>query len=167
MENNSSWSFGEKKVTLSTHNDLILDLKNVNVKFKVEDDTLHILRDVSLSLPRGSFLCVVGESGCGKSVTAQAIVQLLPDNGQISSGKIEFTTDNQVVELNTLEKYGKQMRDIRGGKIGMIFQEFALIERLSVLTNVLVGRLAYVPSAPSILVSLRTASPAMPPGAGL
>lgn len=103
--------------------DLILDLKNVNVKFKVEDDTLHILRDVSLSVPRGSFLCVVGESGCGKSVTAQAIVQLLPDNGQISSGEILFSEDNQVVALNELEKFGKQMRDIRGGKIGMIFQD--------------------------------------------
>ena len=106
-----------------TKDDLILDLKNVNVKFKVEDDTLHILRDVSLSVPRGSFLCVVGESGCGKSVTAQAIVQLLPDNGQISSGEILFSPDIQVVELNTLEKFGKQMRDIRGGKIGMIFQD--------------------------------------------
>ena len=103
--------------------DLILDLKNVNVKFKVEDNTLHILRDVSLSVPRGSFLCVVGESGCGKSVTAQAIVQLLPDNGQVSSGEILFSDDNQVVALNELEKFGKQMRDIRGGKIGMIFQD--------------------------------------------
>ena len=123
MENDGDWSFREKKVTLSTHNDLILDLKNVNVKFKVEDDTLHILRDVSLSVPRGSFLCVVGESGCGKSVTAQAIVQLLPDNGQISSGQILFQDNDDVVELNKLEKFGSQMRGVRGGKIGMIFQD--------------------------------------------
>ena len=102
---------------------MILDIKNVNVKFKVEDDTLHILRDVSLSVPRGSFLCVVGESGCGKSVTAQAIVQLLPDNGEISSGEIIFSPNGRPVELNKLEKFGKQMRDIRGGKIGMIFQD--------------------------------------------
>lgn len=106
-----------------TQKDLILDLKNVNVKFKVEDDTLHILRDVSLSVPRGSFLCVVGESGCGKSVTAQAIVQLLPDNGEISSGKILFSPGDEDIELNKLEKFGKQMRDIRGAKIGMIFQD--------------------------------------------
>ena len=107
----------------STNQDLILDLKSVNVKFKVEDDTLHILRDVSLSIPRGSFLCVVGESGCGKSVTAQAIVQLLPDNGEVSSGDILFSQGDKVVELNKLEKFGKQMRDIRGAKIGMIFQD--------------------------------------------
>lgn len=106
-----------------TQKDLILDLKNVNVKFKVEDDTLHILRDVSLSVPRGSFLCVVGESGCGKSVTAQAIVQLLPDNGEISSGQILFSPGDEEIELNKLEKFGKQMRDIRGAKIGMIFQD--------------------------------------------
>ena len=123
MEENISWSFREKKVNLSTDKDLILDLKNVNVKFKVEAETLHILRDVSLSVPRGSFLCVVGESGCGKSVTAQAIVQLLPDNGEISSGNILFSQSEQVVELNKLEKFGKQMRDIRGAKIGMIFQD--------------------------------------------
>ena len=104
MEDNVTRSHREKKVSLSTDKDLILDLKSVNVKFKVEDDTLHILRDVSLSVPRGSFLCVVGESGCGKSVTAQAIMQLLPDNGEISSGDILFSQGNQVLELNKLEK---------------------------------------------------------------
>ena len=123
MENYVNWSFWEQKVIQPTQNDLILDLQNVNVKFKVEDDTLHILRDVSLSVPRGSFLCVVGESGCGKSVTAQAIVQLLPDNGEVSSGKIIFSPGAENVELNKLEKFGKQMREIRGGKIGMIFQD--------------------------------------------
>jgi ABC-type dipeptide/oligopeptide/nickel transport system ATPase component len=47
-------------MALQKDNDLILDLKNVNVRFNVEDGQLHILRDVSLSVPRGSFLCVVG-----------------------------------------------------------------------------------------------------------
>lgn len=103
--------------------DNILELRDVNVSFEVEDGQLHILRDVSLTLPRGSFLCVVGESGCGKSVTAQAIVQLLPDNGSIDSGTITFNSDGESVELNSLEKFGKQMRSIRGGKIGMIFQD--------------------------------------------
>ena len=123
MENYVNRSFWEQKLIQPTQNDLILDLQNVNVKFKVEDEILHILRDVSLSVPRGSFLCVVGESGCGKSVTAQAMVQLLPDNGEVSSGKIIFSPDSESVELNQLEKFGKQMREIRGGKIGMIFQD--------------------------------------------
>lgn len=103
--------------------DMILELKDVNVRFNVEDGQLHILRDVSLSVPRGSFLCIVGESGCGKSVTAQAIVQLLPDNGQISDGEILFNPNNEAIKLNSLEKFGKQMRGLRGAKIGMIFQD--------------------------------------------
>jgi len=103
--------------------DSILELHDVNVKFDVQDGSLHILRDVSLTVPRGSFLCIVGESGCGKSVTAQSIIQLLPDNGGVSSGNVYFNSGSEVVEVNTLEKFGKQMRSIGGGKIGMIFQD--------------------------------------------
>ncbi len=110
-------------MTQTNLNEMILELKDVNVEFTVEDGKLHILRDVSLSVPKGSFLCVVGESGCGKSVTAQAIVQLLPDNGHIKSGDVLFTQGGEVVKLNTLEKFGKQMRGYRGAKIGMIFQD--------------------------------------------
>lgn len=101
----------------------ILELKNVNVKFQTESGTLHVLRDVSLVVPQGSFLCIVGESGCGKSVTAQSIIQLLPDNGSISSGEILFKRDQETIKLNSLEKFGPQMRSIRGAKIGMIFQD--------------------------------------------
>lgn len=101
----------------------ILELKDVNVSFAVESSNLHILRDVSLQVPRGSFLCIVGESGCGKSVTAQAIVQLLPDNGRVDSGSIKYFEDGQTTELNKLEKFGTQMRSFRGAKIGMIFQD--------------------------------------------
>ena len=101
----------------------ILELRDVNVRFGVESGELHILRDVSLTVPKGSFLCVVGESGCGKSVTAQAVVQLLPDNGSVTSGNIMFRTGDEHIELNTLEKFGRRMRGIRGGKIGMIFQD--------------------------------------------
>ena len=101
----------------------ILELKDVNVSFTVESNTLHILRDVSLDLPKGSFLCVVGESGCGKSVTAQAIVQLLPDNGRVDSGSIYFYDKDEKLEVNKLEKFGSRMRGLRGAKIGMIFQD--------------------------------------------
>ena len=101
----------------------ILELKDVNVSFTVESSSLHILRDVSLQVPRGSFLCIVGESGCGKSVTAQAIVQLLPDNGRVDSGLISYYENDQATELNKLEKFGREMRSFRGAKIGMIFQD--------------------------------------------
>ncbi|MBU3645825.1 MAG: ABC transporter ATP-binding protein [Candidatus Nanopelagicaceae bacterium] len=101
----------------------ILELKDVNVTFNVEAGQLHILRDVSLEVPKGSFLCVVGESGCGKSVTAQAIVQLLPDNGKVESGSINFYDQGEKLEINKLEKFGSRMRGLRGAKIGMIFQD--------------------------------------------
>lgn len=101
----------------------ILELKDVNVTFNVEAGKLHILRDVSLEVPKGSFLCVVGESGCGKSVTAQAIVQLLPDNGKVESGSINFYDQGEKLEINKLEKFGARMRGLRGAKIGMIFQD--------------------------------------------
>lgn len=103
--------------------DSILELRDVNVHFTGEIGVVHILRDVSLTVPRGSFLCVVGESGCGKSVTAQAIVQLLPDNGSISSGEILFNVGEKPVQLNSLTKFGPQMRSVRGAQIGMIFQD--------------------------------------------
>lgn len=101
----------------------ILELKDVNVSFTVESEKLHILRDVSLEVPKGSFLCVVGESGCGKSVTAQAIVQLLPDNGKVDSGSIHYHDQGESLEINKLEKFGSKMRSLRGAKIGMIFQD--------------------------------------------
>lgn len=101
----------------------ILELKDVNVSFSVGTEQLHILRDVSLDVPRGSFLCVVGESGCGKSVTAQAIAHLLPENGQVTSGSIRFNDHSESLEINQLEKFGSKMRSLRGAKIGMIFQD--------------------------------------------
>ena len=99
-------------MSLSTNQDLILDLKSVNVKFKVEDDTLHILRDVSLSVPRGSFLCVVGESGCGKSTLAKGILQLI----NTKSGSV-------VINGQDITKMkGNELREARPN-MQMIFQD--------------------------------------------
>ena len=107
----------------ATQSDSILKIKDLNVEFDVEDGKLHILRDVSLDIPRGSFLCIVGESGCGKSVTTQAIAQLLPNNGRITSGEIIFNVDGENINIHSLEKFGSKMRSLRGAKIGMIFQD--------------------------------------------
>lgn len=106
-------------------NENILELRDLNVTFKTELGEAHILRDVSLDVKRGKFLCIVGESGCGKSVTTQAIIQLLPDNGRISGGRIDFyqTSDSRPLHLNELEQFGSSMRAIRGAQIGMIFQD--------------------------------------------
>ncbi len=106
-----------------TVRDPILELRDVDVHFTTEAGRLHVLRQVSLSVERGTFLAVVGESGCGKSVTVHSVVQLLPDNGSITSGTVHFHADGQDIELSHLQKYGKQIRALRGGRIGMIFQD--------------------------------------------
>lgn len=103
--------------------DPILELRDVDVRFSTEAGELLVLRQVSLSIERGTFLAVVGESGCGKSVTVHSVVQLLPDNGAITSGSIHFRVDGEDLELSRMAKYGKEIRALRGGRIGMIFQD--------------------------------------------
>ncbi|NMB11463.1 MAG: ABC transporter ATP-binding protein [Firmicutes bacterium] len=72
----------------------------------------------------GQSVGVVGESGCGKSVTAYSIVKLLPRNAKITSGEIKYTTKaGRVVDMTQLPNEGKDIRSIRGSEISMVFQE--------------------------------------------
>ncbi|MEW5323945.1 ATP-binding cassette domain-containing protein, partial [Geobacillus thermoleovorans] len=75
------------------------------------------VRGVSFSVRKGETLCIVGESGCGKSITSLSIMGLLPNNGKIESGSIEFAGR----DLVKLPK--EELRRIRGNEISMIFQE--------------------------------------------
>jgi len=96
----------------------LLNIKNLVVDFHTEKGTAHALNNVSFHLNQGETLGVVGESGCGKSVTALAIMRLIQSPpGRIVSGQIEFKG------TNLLEKSERQMRSIRGKDISMIFQE--------------------------------------------
>ncbi|GAB3714995.1 ABC transporter ATP-binding protein [Mariniluteicoccus flavus] len=103
--------------------DPILSLSDVDVTFSTDGGEVHILRDVSLDVPRGGFVCIVGESGCGKSVTVHSVVQLLPDNGRIVDGRIVLSVDGETHELSSMDRYGRAIRGLRGGRIGMIFQD--------------------------------------------
>jgi len=95
-----------------------LAVKNLSVSFFTEDGTAKAVQEVSLSIKKGKTFALVGESGCGKSVTALAIMQLVPDPpGRIVNGRIVFG------QQDLLELSAKQMRSIRGNKIAMIFQE--------------------------------------------
>jgi len=96
----------------------LLEIKNLKTYFEVRGSTLKAVDDVSLSIELGETLGLVGESGCGKSVTAASIMGLLPmPPGKIAGGEILFEGKN----LLSLPE--SKMKKIRGNKISMIFQE--------------------------------------------
>nr|WP_330387777.1 ABC transporter ATP-binding protein [Anaerobium acetethylicum] len=77
-----------------------------------------------MDIKRGKTLCIVGESGCGKSVTASSIMQLLPKLSRIEEGEIIYhSEDRGDIKIHELERNGKEMRSLRGQDIAMIFQD--------------------------------------------
>lgn len=102
----------------------ILEIKNLQVTFYTEDGIVHALQGVSYEVPDNETLGVVGESGCGKSVTALTVMRLLPKpQARVESGEIWFKDKETGQEINILEQSEEHMRHIRGNKISMIFQE--------------------------------------------
>jgi oligopeptide/dipeptide ABC transporter ATP-binding protein len=100
------------------HNKKILEIKNLRTFFFTSEGVAKAVDGVTYQLNKGEFLGVVGESGCGKSVTALSILRLIPvPPGKIVSGDILFRGKN------LLELSENKMRDIRGNHISMIFQE--------------------------------------------
>ncbi|MDJ0883797.1 MAG: ABC transporter ATP-binding protein [Desulfobacterales bacterium] len=96
----------------------LLKIENLQTYFYVKGQVAKAVDDVSLTIPAGQTLGLVGESGCGKSVTAHSIIQLIPEPpGKIVGGRIEFEGQN------LLDFPEEQMRKIRGNRISMIFQE--------------------------------------------
>ncbi|MBE6114776.1 MAG: ABC transporter ATP-binding protein [Erysipelotrichaceae bacterium] len=95
----------------------VLDIQNLHATFSIQKKDYEVLHDISFSVNRNETVCVVGESGCGKSVTTLCIMQLLPNNGKIKSGSIYLDG----TDLTKLSK--KEVRKFRGKKMGMIFQE--------------------------------------------
>ena len=101
----------------------LLNLENLSIDFISETGTTNALKDISLSVNRNEVLAIVGESGSGKSVTALSILQLLPSPpAKYLSGKIFFSEDNNKA-IDLLQKKAKDLQNIRGHKIAMIFQE--------------------------------------------
>jgi len=95
-----------------------LDIKGLNVAFHTQKGVVRAVRDLDLWIDRGETLALVGESGCGKSVTASAIMRLVPEPpGRIESG--EILLDGR----DLLQLPDSEMQAIRGDRISMIFQE--------------------------------------------
>ena len=91
----------------------ILEVKNLNLSFCSNDREYQALYDVNLTLKKGEMLAIVGESGCGKSITAMSILRLLAPNAKITSGEIYYNNKN----LLTLPE--KEMQRIRGKEIAL------------------------------------------------
>ncbi len=125
----------------------ILQIDQLQTQFVFHDGVVRAVDGVSFSVPAGKTVCVVGESGCGKSVTARSVLQLIDRPGRIVGGRIWWqpagathdvaatdpstavrqgnggSDDGGRVDLVGLDPTGERLRDIRGGEIAMIFQE--------------------------------------------
>lgn len=100
------------------HSETILSVNNLSVDFDVRGQTVSVLSNVAFSLDRGETLGIIGESGCGKSMTALALLRMVPSPpGKISSGQVLLNGE----DLLAVSK--KQMNKLRGREISMIFQE--------------------------------------------
>ena len=97
--------------------DTVLEVKNLVTTFRINKKEYPVIRDISFEIHENETLCMVGESGCGKSVTTLSVMGLLPENGAVRSGSIKLCGE----EL--LGMSPRQLGQVRGKKMGMIFQE--------------------------------------------
>jgi oligopeptide/dipeptide ABC transporter ATP-binding protein len=114
-----------------SNSDLLLEVQDLKTQFFTEDGIVRAVDGVSFEVKRGETLGIVGESGCGKSVTARSILQILDYPGRIVEGQILFhrvsrgngSQVTETVDLVALGARGPEIRDVRGKDISMIFQE--------------------------------------------
>src|SRR3954467_10703587 len=95
----------------------MLQTQDLRGALDAETGLVKAIDGLTMAIDRGETFALVGESGCGKSMTALALMRLLPENGRVTSGDVKLDRD----DLLALPEAG--MRDVRGGRIGMIFQE--------------------------------------------
>jgi peptide/nickel transport system ATP-binding protein len=113
-------------------NDILLEIEDLKAYFYTDRGVVRAVDGVSFDIHAGRTLGVVGESGCGKSITSLSIMRLLQKPGRIVNGRILLhrrqntggaNSVDDVIELTKLKPNSEQMRTVRGGQIGMIFQE--------------------------------------------
>jgi peptide/nickel transport system ATP-binding protein len=116
----------------------LVEIKNLKTYFHTEDGVIKAVDDVSFNIREGETIGIVGESGCGKSITAMSLIRLIPDPpGKIEGGEIIFD-GKKILKLND-----EQIRSIRGNNISVIFQEpmtslnpvFTIGYQISEITN--------------------------------
>ena len=97
--------------------DRVLDVKNLSIDIPLAEGMLHAVDGIDIHVDKGETLCIVGESGCGKSLTSLAVMDLLPKKAIRRLERIDLSG------ASILDYSEQQMSDIRGSKMGMIFQE--------------------------------------------
>ncbi len=109
--------------------DLLLEIRNLKTHFFMDQGIVHALEGVDFTVARGQTIGLVGESGCGKSVTARSILAIVPPPGRVVAGEILFhrqtraNGSRETVDMAQLNPKGSLARSIRGGEISMVFQE--------------------------------------------
>ena len=103
--------------------EIALSVDNLKTFFYTNKRCNKAVNGVSFNIKKGKTLCVVGESGCGKSVTASTIMQLLPTLSRIEEGSVTYHSDRGDIRIDELPRDGSEMRRIRGSEISMIFQD--------------------------------------------
>src|SRR5262245_15999919 len=114
MRSTRAWSSGCRR---ETSNMALLEIENLQTHFRTPDGVNRAVDGLSLKIEAGQTLAIVGESGCGKSVTAMSVLRLIPEPPGKIAGRIAFN-GRDLLSLSPAE-----MRDIRGNDISMIFQE--------------------------------------------
>src|SRR5262245_38968106 len=104
----------------ATCNPALLDIRDLEVSFPVAGDWVPVVRGVSLAVGRGEIVGLVGESGSGKTLTALAVLGLLPPPARVTGGRVLLDA-GAPVDLLALPQ--RELRKVRGARIGMIFQE--------------------------------------------
>jgi peptide/nickel transport system ATP-binding protein len=108
--------------------EVVLEVKDLHMHYATREGVVNAVDGVDLTVRRGETVCVVGESGCGKSATAHSILQLIEEPGRIVGGEILLHRKygdeaGDVVDLAALAPKGRLIREIRGREIAMVFQE--------------------------------------------
>lgn len=105
-------------------NNALLEVSDLQTHFYTDDGVLEAVNHVSFEVRRGETLGIIGESGCGKSITVQSVMRIVPPPGKIIGGSIKlYDESGDYVDLVDMSRNGKAIRSIRGRRISMIFQE--------------------------------------------
>ena len=103
---------------------MLLEVDNLKTHFFTDDGVLKAVDGVTFHVARAETLGIIGESGCGKSITAQSVLRIVPRPGRVVAGAIRFhEEDGTTHDLARLPPQGSRLRSIRGRRISMIFQE--------------------------------------------